>query len=560
MKNLKIGTRLTFSFGLLLSFLILFLAGIFVYIEWNSQVDAKLRTLQERNRTISTLLALDSESFTLIKLVPNIAQGPEQNAVMDLIGGLSAQSRTHQNKLKELARDEKAIQILDKALSQYQRFSELFEALRQGTDLTIDQFDVQSQFSAYVSTIKDLRVRQDELRQAEMDSSAQMDDFVRLAIVVLGLASLAIGATLSYFITRSITLPLIQAAQIAKAVASGDLTGQVEVKGKDETAQVMLALRDMSASLAKMMEQINQRAQSVAASASEIQGGNQELSTRTDEQASSLAETASAMDELTATVKQNADNARQANDQAIHAATLAREGGAVVDQVVSTMQKIDESSRRVEDIIGVIDGIAFQTNILALNAAVEAARAGEQGKGFAVVAAEVRSLAQRSAAAAKEIKGLITEAVRASSDGNSLTDQAGEKIKEVVDSFERVTKIISEISTASGEQSAGISQINQAVNQMDQVTQQNAALVEQASRSSEGLLNQAHALADMASAFKLPRTSQREDQVQARSPVRAAVRQSPSATTLVKPESRKEPVKTPLKPSLADSVDAWEEF
>jgi methyl-accepting chemotaxis protein len=304
-------------------------------------------------------------------------------------------------------------------------------------------------------------------------------------------------------LTKGITTPLSRAVDAARRVAAGDLTGDIRVHGSDETGQLLGALKDMNQSLLNIVGEVRNGTHSITIASSEIAAGNQDLSARTEQQAASLEETASSMEELTSTVKQNADNARQANQLAGAAASVARKGGSVVAEVVGTMESIDASSRKIVDIITVIDGIAFQTNILALNAAVEAARAGEQGRGFAVVASEVRNLAQRSAAAAKEIKGLIGDSVEKVNAGTRLVSDAGNTMEEIVSSVQRVSDIISEITAASAEQSSGIDEVYKAVGQMDQVTQQNAALVEEAAAAAESMQNQASSLAEVVSVFKV---------------------------------------------------------
>jgi len=304
-------------------------------------------------------------------------------------------------------------------------------------------------------------------------------------------------------IARSITRPLQRAVSIANTVASGDLTSDIQVKTTDETGQLLSALREMNNGLLGIVSQVREGTDTIAAASSQIASSNFDLAARTEEEASSLQETASAMEELTSTVKQNADHARQANQLAQSASEVAVKGGDVVAQVVGTMGSINDSARKIVDIIAVIDGIAFQTNILALNAAVEAARAGEQGKGFAVVAAEVRQLAQRSAAAAKEIKDLISDSVDKIDHGAHLVDQAGATMNEIVASVRRVTDIMGEITTASQEQSSGIEQVSKAIAQMDVVTQRNAALVEEEASTADALQNQAARLAQMVSVFRL---------------------------------------------------------
>jgi len=314
-----------------------------------------------------------------------------------------------------------------------------------------------------------------------------------------------LGGALAWLLTISITRPLTQAVGIAETVAAGDLSSDIVAGGKDETGQLLTALKTMNDNLLNIVSQVRVGTDTISTASSEIASGNLDLSGRTEQQAGSLEETASAMEELTSTVKQNADNARQANQLAVSASEVAQQGGAVVSEVVDTMGSINESSRKIVDIISVIDGIAFQTNILALNAAVEAARAGEQGRGFAVVASEVRSLAQRSSAAAKEIKTLIDDSVSKVDVGSKLVQQAGETMNEVVASVKRVTDIVGEISSASQEQSAGINQVGQAITQMDESTQQNAALVEQAAAAAQSLQDQAGRLAQVVSVFKLDR-------------------------------------------------------
>ncbi|MDP2025163.1 PAS domain-containing methyl-accepting chemotaxis protein [Sulfuriferula sp.] len=313
------------------------------------------------------------------------------------------------------------------------------------------------------------------------------------------LASVLFG----YFITRTILRPMDKALEVAQAIAAGDLSLRFEMAAWDETGQLMRALNQMNANMVAVVSDIGANVHNIRMAASEVASGNADLSGRTESQASSLEETASSMEELTSTVKQNAEHARHANQLVVSTADIAVKGGAVVEQVVTTMASIKASSRKIADIIGVIDGIAFQTNILALNAAVEAARAGEQGRGFAVVAAEVRNLAQRSAGAAKEIKTLISDSVEKVDAGSKLVDQAGEAMGDIVTSVDLVTDIMSGIATASQQQSAGIEQVNQAVGQMDEMTQQNAALVEQAAAAAESLQDQAVKLAQLVGAFKL---------------------------------------------------------
>ncbi|MBC7858784.1 MAG: cache domain-containing protein [Burkholderiaceae bacterium] len=317
----------------------------------------------------------------------------------------------------------------------------------------------------------------------------------------LGLAALLTG--FGIVIARSISRPLIEAVKLAQTVAAGDLTTSIDAHGDDETGQLMRALNDMNHSLGAIVGRVHSGTDTIATASRQIAAGNLDLSSRTEQQASALEQTASAMEELTSTVQQNAENARQANALAASASSVAVKGGEVVAHVVETMESINASSKKIVDIIAVIDGIAFQTNILALNAAVEAARAGEQGRGFAVVATEVRNLAQRSAAAAREIKSLIGDSVDKVETGSVLVHQAGATMDEIVASVKRVTDIMAEITCASVEQESGIEQINKAIGEMDAVTQQNAALVEEAAAAAESLQDQAGGLAQVVSVFKV---------------------------------------------------------
>lgn len=325
----------------------------------------------------------------------------------------------------------------------------------------------------------------------------------KLRMMILGALGLAASVGLAYWIVRSITVPIGQAGQVANAVASGDMTMPIHTEGHDEVGKLLSALSAMQASLSRVVLNVREGAQSLATSSAEIASGNHDLSARTESQASALEQTAASMEQLSAVVKLNAENASQANQLAINASSVAAKGGSVVAEVVGTMRDINESSRKISEIISVIDGIAFQTNILALNAAVEAARAGEQGRGFAVVASEVRSLAGRSAEAAKEIKTLINASVERVGQGSTLVDQAGVTMTEVVASIRRVTDIMGEISAASKEQALGVSQVGEAVIQMDQVTQQNAALVEQMAAAASSLQGQSKDLVASVAVFNI---------------------------------------------------------
>ncbi|MBC3920121.1 MCP four helix bundle domain-containing protein [Undibacterium sp. CY18W] len=368
---------------------------------------------------------------------------------------------------------------------------------------------LQTEFNApnekWMASLGDLAQQQHKAMKTAYDESVDNYKNARTGMLVIGILTIVIGSIAAWLIARTISGPIKLSAVIADQIAHGDLTKTVVVTGTDEIGDLLQSLSKMQENLLATISKIKVGTETITVASQEIASGNADLSSRTESQASSLEETASSMEELTSTVRQNADNARQANQLVVSASGVAVKGGAVVGQVVSTMGSIKESSRKIVDIIGVIDGIAFQTNILALNAAVEAARAGEQGRGFAVVAAEVRNLAQRSASAAKEIKSLISDSVDKVDQGSKLVDEAGKTMDEIVTSVQHVADIMSEITAASQEQSSGIEQVNLAITQMDEMTQQNAALVEQAAAAAESMEEQAEELAKAVSVFQLPR-------------------------------------------------------
>ncbi len=394
-----------------------------------------------------------------------------------------------------------------------------------------------------------------EQTKAEMAAFSQRMLTITLVLVVV---ALAVASAIVFWLVRHIMKQLggepAYAVEVARAISEGDFSKSVVLE-KGDTSSLLYAMNAMRQNLTATVGDIRHSTEAIAVATREIATGNADLSSRTESQASSLEETASSMEELTSTVRQNAENARQANQLVVSTADVAVRGGQVVGQVVDTMASIKESSRKISDIIGVIDGIAFQTNILALNAAVEAARAGEQGRGFAVVASEVRNLAQRSASAAKEIKGLIEDSVGKVDAGGKLVDEAGRTMDEVVNSVKRVTDIMSEIAAASQEQSSGIEQVNQAVGQMDEMTQQNAALVEEAAAAAESLQDQAAKLADAVSVFKLESGaySQRPEQPVQKNVVTALPRRQPKAVS--------SPVARPKQLAAGGGSSAeWEEF
>lgn len=384
--------------------------------------------------------------------------------------------------------------------------------------------------------------------------------------ILFSLIGLTIIGVMGFLLVKRIVGSLDYAVAVANVVAEGDLSQTIVVSSNDEVGRLMQSLKAMNDALLSLVANVRSSTDNINSAATEIASGNMDLSSRTESQASALEETASSLEELTSTVRQNADNARQANQLANSASSVARQGGDVVNEVVTTMSAINDSSRKIVDIIGVIDGIAFQTNILALNAAVEAARAGEQGRGFAVVAAEVRNLAQRSASAAKEIKSLIDDSVDKVERGSNLVNQAGQTIQEVVKSVQHVSDVVSEISAASQEQTAGIDQINLAVTQMDETTQQNAALVEQAAAAAAALQDQASSLSAIVDQFKIQQSAQRSSPSVTHKPAPAQakpvkVSQTPKKTTVAKPALKSPALanKPVSKPKDNDDGD-WTEF
>ena len=393
------------------------------------------------------------------------------------------------------------------------------------------------------------QLSQQGAQQAQQAAGDTYDTAKWWLVAGVGLSAL-IAALCGALVTRSVTRPAQRAVQAANRIAQGDLSQVIVVGNQDEMGALLQALQRMQSSLAQTVNSVRGNAESVATASAQIASGNSDLSGRTEEQASALEETAASMEQLGSTVRQNADNARQANQLALSASTVAQQGGDVVAQVVGTMKGINDSSRKIADIIGVIDGIAFQTNILALNAAVEAARAGEQGRGFAVVASEVRSLAQRSAAAAKEIKGLITASVERVEQGSQQADQAGETMTQVVSAIRRVTDIMGEISAASSEQSQGVAQVGEAITQMDQATQQNAALVEESAAAADSLQRQAQELVDAVAVFRLGAGTQPGAERGA-APVRVPSPRPQVSPVVRRPAARPQPVAAPRAPALA---------
>ncbi|WP_332876091.1 methyl-accepting chemotaxis protein [Massilia sp. S19_KUP03_FR1] len=513
--NLNIATRLRLAFGAVILMLLAIVAlSFFAMQELNQSTGELARKSWPRVRAAN--LALDNVRGSFGRLA-QLAVATDPAELKTATERLAANTAAFNKALGELdatlvteesrASNTEAKALRDRYVGLSTRVLALSQAGQRDAALALAFGDAYAAMHKFAASLR----AQVNLQEKHFDASADQADTVflvslkRMGGAALAALLLAVGAVI--VITRSIVRPLAQAVQIARTVAAGDLTTDIRVVPGDETGQLMQALKDMNAALQTMVGAVRSGSDTIATAWAEIASGNLELSSRTEQQAASLEETASSMEEMTATVRQNAENADQANGLASTASGVARKGGMVVSQVVQTMGAINVSSRKIVDIIAVIDGIAFQTNILALNAAVEAARAGEQGRGFAVVASEVRNLAQRSASAAREIKTLIDDSVQQVEQGSKLVGDAGTTMQEVVASVQRVTDIMAQIASASREQDAGIEQINTAITEMDTVTQQNAALVEEAAAAAGSLQDQAAGLAQLVSRFKVGDTA-----------------------------------------------------
>jgi methyl-accepting chemotaxis protein len=514
-KNLKIGARLGLAFGAVLGLAIVLAMVGMVRLQQVAVATGDMDVAIKKARLADRWLADSRINRSLVEARLRAADAADMQRIAARMKTNSAEISKIQQDLTALvvAAEGKALlaQITDRRKAYSAARDAVFAAQDKGAALAELDKLVNEAMNPALDAYEGLVVKLTE-RQTRMydEAKSNVDQAVangRILLAGVGLLALLLGAVLAWRLTRGITVPLRQAVEVANAVAEGDLSTRIEVRGGDETGQLMAALQAMNANLNALVTRVRSGADTIATAASEVAAGNHDLSSRTEQQAGALEESASSMEELTSTVRQNADNARQGKHLATTASQIASHGGEVVAQVVETMGAIDASARKIVDIIAVIDGIAFQTNILALNAAVEAARAGEQGRGFAVVAGEVRTLAQRSAAAAREIKTLIDDSVQKVDAGSRLVGEAGVTMKDVVASVQRVTDIMAEISAASGEQSAGITQVSQAINEMDHVTQQNAALVEQAAAATESMQEQASSLAEAVGVFKLERSA-----------------------------------------------------
>ena len=509
--NLRIGQRLGIGFGMVI---LLMLAVTVIGVSRINQVNGSVSNMV-RDFYPKTVMA-NSIKADLNETARSMRNLLFMTVVADVQGELATIDKSSRNIAETIAKYEKASnsaegqrlvkEVKDAREKYLPILANYLKAIKDGSveqarDLILPE--IAPHQKKYFDALDKLIEFQASLMDKSGNEAEAVSSSSSVLMVVLASIAGVLAILVGIWATRSITRPLNAAVEVAQRVATGDLTGNLAVGSTDETGQLLTALKNMNDSLVSTVSQVRSGTETIGIASREIATGNADLSARTESQASSLEETASSMEELTETVRQNAENARQANQLVGSASDVAVRGGSVVGQVVETMGSIKDSSRKIVDIIGVIDGIAFQTNILALNAAVEAARAGEQGRGFAVVAAEVRNLAQRSAGAAREIKTLISDSVQKVDAGGKLVDQAGQTMNEIVASVRHVTDIMAEITSASREQSTGLEEINRAVAQMDEMTQQNAALVEQASAAAESMQDQARGLSNAVAVFKL---------------------------------------------------------
>ncbi|MGI4844092.1 MAG: methyl-accepting chemotaxis protein [Janthinobacterium lividum] len=559
--RMKVGTRLLAGF-----LTVVFIGAVVAAIGIVSMSNMNENTDRLYTRELLGIAHTKEANIHLIDIGRSLRnlmlarEAQERKAALDAIEARAASLKASLDKARPLyfsERGKRGFAAVDQALSEYEAAAR--QAMKMAADdSAADRDAVLDYLRTTVTPRSDevdkrltalIEIKEENARKVAAEATATYESS-RSTMLLLVLGSALGGIGLGVLITRSLTRQLggepAYASEIAGRIAAGELDIDVALRPGDR-ASLLFAMKTMRDSLAHIVGDVRKGTDAIASASSQIASGNLDLSSRTEEQASSLEETASSMEELTSTVKQNADNAQQANALALKASDVAARGGMVVSQVVDTMASINASSQKIVDIIGVIDGIAFQTNILALNAAVEAARAGEQGRGFAVVASEVRTLAQRSAAAAKEIKHLIDDSVAKVDAGAKLVDDAGSTMDEIVQSVRSVTDIMGEISSASQEQTAGIEQINMAISQMDEVTQQNASLVEEAAAAAESLQEQAGKLAGLVSVFKLG--AQAPSPAAPAAPARPATRLAAPALTPARP----------AVPSAPRTVNAREE-
>jgi methyl-accepting chemotaxis protein len=509
--NLKIGQRLALGFAIVLGLSIL--TTILGIVKLDAVADTAQNMLNEPVRKDRLISDWNNNIALAVQRTTAIVKSSDPSLVQVFAASAAETDKKAAAYLKEVeplltsAEEKQTFAQMMEVRKDYKGGRQKAIALKeagqeQESNEVYDKVYIPAAQVYLANMAKLLKIQRDRVDELGGQIQAIKQESRRTVILLAALCT-AFGILCAWWMGRSIVLPIREAVEVAQRVAAGDLSADPQVRSRDEIGQLQSALKHMNDQLLRMVREIRGGSDAIATASSQIAAGNHDLSSRTEQQAGALEETASSMEELNATVSHTADNARQASQLAAAASIVAGRGGAVVAQVVETMASIDASSKKISDIIGVIDGIAFQTNILALNAAVEAARAGEQGRGFAVVASEVRNLAHRSAAAAKEIKELISDSVEKVDSGARLVGEAGATMGEIVGSVQRVTDIIGQITAATGEQRSGIGQINQAISQMDQVTQQNAALVEEAAAASAAMQDQAQQLARVVSVFKL---------------------------------------------------------
>ncbi|MES2297305.1 MAG: methyl-accepting chemotaxis protein [Pseudomonadota bacterium] len=560
--HLSIGQRLALGFGIVIALLVLLASLSYVQIvSLNQEVGLTVKTRYPKTVAANQIKADVSEAtrnMLSVLIMTDPTQVKKEIANMEAKSNSASAAIADLNKTTTDAQGQEILKaigaIRDKFIPLQADFVGLVNDDKRDEAMIKFMFKLRPLQGKYFEQVDKFVAYQNTLMEQSGQGAAAATQRTEGLILALTVAAIALSLTVAYLATRSITAPLTEAVTVAKRVANGDLTSVILVTRHDEMGQMMQALKDMNDSLIKIVAEVRTGTESITLASGEIASGNQDLSARTEQQANSLGQTSNAMRDLTNTVQQNADNARQANKLAAAASDVAVRGGSVVSHVVETMGSITASSKKIVDIIGVIDGIAFQTNILALNAAVEAARAGEQGRGFAVVASEVRNLAQRSAAAAKEIKALIGDSVAKVAEGSNLVEQAGVTMEEVVASVRRVTDIMGEITSASQEQSAGISEVNTTIVEMDETTQQNAALVEEATAAAESMQVQAANLARAVSVFKL------DAQGGPAGAPRATSRTTSKSVSTggARPALRKQIAAPAQKPAAASDEASWE--
>jgi len=561
LRKMRIGTRLGLGFGAVLAVMIaVSVSGTFLFQKSRNDLAAVHEAANAKEALAADMKATELEMSGVMRNIGLHSEIKLMQADEDRARALGAQFDKAFEQMSKLTTDPAEREVMDAITKLDKQLDDPFkQALGLATSFRNEEAakvllgEVDPIVQKTLAQLNRLIDLQKKASQEAARNAIVMGD--RLTLTTYGILAvvLVLAVLIAWTTTRSITGPLTEAVSVARRVASGDLTSVLKPEGSDEAAELLGALRDMNDGLGRMVTQIRSGAESIAVGAGQVAAGNQSLSSRTEEHASSLEETASTLEEFTTTVRQNAEHARQASSLAGTASATAEKGGEVVSKVVTTMQEVTTSSKRISDIIGVIDGISFQTNILALNAAVEAARAGEQGRGFAVVASEVRSLAQRSAASAKEIRGLIEESVGRVENGARLVEQAGKTMDELVGSVKRVAEIMTEIAAASHEQSSGIEQINKAITQMDTVVQMNASLVEEATAAATSMANQATGLARAVAQFRV------DDAASA--PAAAQAAHAP-AHALPRPTAERRPASVARhEPALsAADQDDWKEF